>query len=96
MNRAHLTSIFDIYKCDLNVGFFHQDCVLSFRNVIPANFLSNRFKSLSSIILFSATLSLYTLFYDMLDLSYQTQFLDVESPFGSKQLKVAVKHLYIN
>ena len=91
-----LHSIFDIYKCDLNVGLFHQDCVLSFRNVIPANFLSNRFKSLSSITSFSATLSFYTFFYDMLDLSYQTQFLDVESPFGSKQLKVAVTHLYIN
>ena len=85
-------SIFDIYKCDLNIGLFHQDCVLSFRNVIPANFLSNRFKSLSSITLFSATLSLYTIFYDIHDLSYQAQFLDVESPFDPKQLKVTVAH----
>ena len=85
-----LHSIFDITKSDQSVGLFQQDSQLSIRNVIPASFLASRFKTASSNTLFSATLSPDRFFNDMLGLPEQTQFLDVESPFNSKQLKVTV------
>ena len=89
-----LHSIFDITKSDESVGLFQQDAVLTIRNVIPANFLSNRFKVSGSSTLFSATLSPPSFFYDMLGLQEQTQFLDVESPFDPKQLTVHIaKHI---
>ena len=87
-----LHSIFDISKSESNIGLFQQDSVLSIRNVIPASFLSGRFKAASSTTLFSATLSPASFFNDMLGLPEQTQFLDVESPFDAKQLTVTVAH----
>lgn len=89
-----LHSIFDISKNDSNIGLFQQNSMLSIRNVIPANFLSTRFKASRSSTLFSATLSPYTFFNDMLGLPDKTQFLDVKSPFDVKQLTVNVaKHI---
>lgn len=85
-----LHSIFDISKSDSNVGLFQQDSILTIRNVIPACFLASRFKTASSNTLFSATLSPDSFFNDMLGLPDGTQFLDVESPFDSKQLTVTV------
>lgn len=85
-----LHSIFDISKSDSNVGLFQQNSILTIRNVIPASFLASRFKTASSSTLFSATLSPPTFFNDMLGLPSETQFLDVESPFDSKQLTVTV------
>ena len=87
-----LHSIFDISKSESKIGLFQQDSVLSIRNVIPASFLSGRFKAASSTTLFSATLSPASFFNDMLGLPEQTQFLDVESPFDAKQLTVTVAH----
>ncbi len=83
-------SIFDITKSDVSVGLFQQDSTLCIRNVIPAKFLSTRFKAANSNTLFSATLSPSTFFNDMLGMSDKTQFLDVESPFDPKQLNVQV------
>lgn len=85
-----LHSIFDISKSDSNVGLFQQDSILTIRNVIPACFLASRFKTASSNTLFSATLSPDSFFNDMLGLPDGTQFLDIESPFDSKQLTVTV------
>ena len=83
-------SIFDITKSAVSVGLFQQDSTLCIRNVIPAKFLSTRFKAANSNTLFSATLSPSSFFNDMLGLPVETQFLDVESPFDSKQLKVQI------
>ncbi len=87
-------SIFDIIKSDVSVGLFQQDSILCIRNVIPAKFLSTRFKAANSSTLFSATLSPSSFFNDMLGLPEKTQFLDVDSPFDPKQLTVKVaKHI---
>ncbi len=85
-----LHSIFDISKTESNLSVFQQDSLLTIRNVIPASFLASRFKTASSNTLFSATLSPDSFFNDMLGLPDKTQFLDVESPFVAKQLKVSV------
>lgn len=85
-----LHSLFDITISDRSSGLFEQDCQICIRNVIPASFLSGRFKAASSSTLFSATLSPHTFFNDMLGLPEHTQFLDVESPFDSNQLSVNV------
>lgn len=78
-------SIYDITKSDQNVGVFQQDSVMCIRNVVPAKFLSTRFKVASSNTLFSATLSPSSYFQDMLGLPDKTHFLDVESPFDASQ-----------
>ncbi|MBC7751257.1 MAG: ATP-dependent DNA helicase, partial [Candidatus Saccharibacteria bacterium] len=87
-------SLFDITKSSKTVGLFQQETVLSIRNVIPAMFLNKRFSAASSSTLFSATLSPPTFYNDMLGLPERTPFLDVDSPFDSKQLTVSVaKHI---
>lgn len=83
-------SIYDITKTDQNVGLFQKNSVMCIRNVVTAKFLSNRFKSASSSILFSATLCPSSYFNDMLGLPDKTQFLDVESPFDASQLNIHI------
>lgn len=83
-------SIFDITLSERRVGLFQQDAIFTIRNVIPAKFLNKRFANASSSILFSATLSPQTFYKDMLGLPLDTPFLDVDSPFDAKQLKIRV------
>ena len=83
-------SLFDITKTETSVGLFQQDATLCIRNVIPAKHLTPRFQAANSNTLFSATLSPSSFFNDMLGLPEHTGFLDVESPFDARQLKVKV------
>ncbi|MGE4240654.1 helicase C-terminal domain-containing protein [Ramlibacter sp.] len=60
------------------------------QNQIPAPFLKPRFAAARSATLFSATLSPPQYQIDMLGLPDGTAWLDVESPFSSRQLQVRV------
>jgi DNA excision repair protein ERCC-2 len=83
-------SLFDITKTETSVGLFQQDATLCIRNVIPAKHLTPRFQAANSNTLFSATLSPSSFFNDMLGMPENTSFVDVESPFDARQLKVKV------
>ena len=67
-----------------------KDTTLSIRNVVPAPFLTPRFKAAHSATLFSATLSPWHYFADLLGLPEDTGWIDVESPFTSGQLAVHI------
>ena len=64
--------------------------VLCLRNVIPAPFIGPRFAVARSTVLFSATLSPYRFYSDMVGLPQNTGWVDVESPFKAEQLLVKV------
>lgn len=83
-------SLFDITKQEDGSGLFQASSVLCIRNIVPAIFLSTRFKAAQSSTLFSATLSPSHFYSDMLGLPDKTPFIDVQSPFNSQQLKVHV------
>ncbi|RKF15572.1 ATP-dependent DNA helicase [Alginatibacterium sediminis] len=61
---------------------------LSIRNQIPADHLENRFSLSQSSILFSATLSPYDYYKDLLGLSRETLWSEIQSPFCASQLEV--------
>ncbi len=63
---------------------------LTIRNILPAPFLENRFRTAVSTTLFSATLSPVAYFKDMLGLPVDARFLDVAAPFSAAQLKVLI------
>ncbi|GGD03679.1 ATP-dependent DNA helicase [Halopseudomonas salina] len=63
---------------------------LCLRNVVPAPFLAPRFAAAHSSTLFSATLSPAGYYADLLGLSEDYQWLDVESPFEAAQLDVRI------
>jgi DNA excision repair protein ERCC-2 len=63
---------------------------LCLRNVVPAPFLKPRFAAACSVVLFSATLSPTNYYADTLGLPGNAAWVDVQSPFAAKQLKVAV------
>jgi DNA excision repair protein ERCC-2 len=63
---------------------------LCIRNVVPAPFLKPRFASARSTVLFSATLTPWHFYADMLGLSADTGWLDVPAPFRAAQLSVRV------
>ncbi|MGX4640085.1 ATP-dependent DNA helicase [Massilia sp. SYSU DXS3249] len=67
-----------------------KDTTLSIRNVVPAPHLKARFAEAHSVTLFSATLSPWHYFADLLGLPEDTGWVDVESPFTSGQLAVHV------
>ncbi|MDB5745782.1 MAG: ATP-dependent helicase [Massilia sp.] len=67
-----------------------KDTTLSIRNVVPAPFLKLRFAGAHSVTLFSATLSPWHYFADLLGLPADAGWIDVESPFTSGQLAVHV------
>lgn len=67
-----------------------KDTTVSIRNVVPAPFLKSRFDDAHSVTLFSATLSPWHYFADLLGLPADTGWVDVESPFTAGQLKVAI------
>jgi DNA excision repair protein ERCC-2 len=74
--------------CDLTRA--GKDSTLSLRNVVPAPFLKARFAGAHSVTLFSATLSPWHYFADLLGLPPDTGWIDVESPFTAGQLAVRV------
>lgn len=63
---------------------------LCIRNVVPANFLRQRYLATKSTVLFSATLSPQRFYADTLGLSSETAWLDVASPFDPRQLQVHI------
>jgi DNA excision repair protein ERCC-2 len=64
--------------------------ILCIRNVVPAPFLKPRFAAARSVTLFSATLSPWHFYSDVLGLPEDTPFVDVASPFSAEQLSVRV------
>ncbi|MFC5512715.1 ATP-dependent DNA helicase [Massilia jejuensis] len=67
-----------------------SDSTICIRNVVPAPFLAPRFEGAHSVTLFSATLSPWHYFADLLGLPGNTGWIDVESPFSAAQLTVHV------
>ncbi|SFB84810.1 ATP-dependent DNA helicase [Massilia yuzhufengensis] len=67
-----------------------RDSTISIRNVVPAPFLAPRFALAGSVTLFSATLSPWHYFCDLLGMPADTAWADVASPFTASQLEVHV------
>ena len=61
---------------------------LTIQNLIPADFLTERFKAAHSVLLFSATLSPGVYYRDLLGLPADTRFTSLPSPFSAEQLQV--------
>lgn len=64
------------------------DARLSIQNLIPADFLAQRFKSACSTLLFSATLSPGEYYRDLLGLPEQTRFRSLPGAFSADQLSL--------
>jgi Rad3-related DNA helicase len=77
-------SMFDLTRTD------ERDTELAIRNLVPAPFLKPRFEFAHSTTLFSATLSPWHYFADLLGMPGDTAWIDVDSPFVASQLKVEV------
>jgi DNA excision repair protein ERCC-2 len=77
-------SMFDLTRTD------ERDTELAIRNLVPAPFLKPRFEFAHSTTLFSATLSPWHYFADLLGMPEDTAWIDVDSPFVASQLKVQV------
>jgi Rad3-related DNA helicase len=77
-------SLFDLTRTD------ERDTELAIRNLVPAPFLKPRFEFAHSTTLFSATLSPWNYFADLLGMPEDTAWIDVDSPFVASQLKVDV------
>ena len=67
-----------------------KDTTVCIRNVVPAPFLKPRFEAAHSVTLFSATLSPWHYFADLLGMPENTGWVDVESPFTAGQLAVHI------
>jgi Rad3-related DNA helicase len=76
--------MFDLTRTD------ERDTELAIRNLVPAPFLKPRFEFAHSTTLFSATLSPWHYFADLLGMPEDTAWIDVDSPFVASQLKVEV------
>lgn len=63
---------------------------LSLRNVVPASFLTPRFKAAHTATLFSATLQAQGYYRELLGLPEDTAWIDVASPFAAEQLAVHI------
>lgn len=61
---------------------------LTIQNLIPADFLTERFKAPHSVLLFSATLSPGVYYRDLLGLPEDARFTSLPSPFSAEQLQV--------
>jgi len=66
------------------------DAILCLRNIVPAPFLKSRFTACHTSTLFSATLSPWNYFADLLGMPDNTAWIDVDSPFSADQLSVNV------
>jgi Rad3-related DNA helicase len=75
--------------CDLTRAGV-RDSTISIRNVVPAPFLAPRFALARSVTLFSATLSPWHYFCDLLGMPADTAWADVASPFSASQLEVHI------
>jgi DNA excision repair protein ERCC-2 len=67
-----------------------RDAAVCIRNVVPAPFLRSRFALAHSSTLFSATLSPWHYYSDLLGLPDDTVWTEVDSPFAADQLAVRV------
>ena len=76
--------------CDLAI-YGRGDAVLGLRNVIPADFLAVRFKAAHSAVLFSATLTPFHYYRDLLGLPKSSVWREVASPFTTRQLDVRIR-----
>ncbi|WP_296001124.1 ATP-dependent DNA helicase [Rugamonas sp.] len=81
-------SLFDIASSASAAG--RANSLLCIRNIVPAPFLQQRFDSTHSSALFSATLSPWNYYSDMLGMPATTAWVDVESPFIAQQLSVQI------
>lgn len=63
---------------------------VAIRNLVPAPFLRPRFEASMSTVCFSGTLAPFGYYRDLLGLPEDTVELEVDSPFRSEQLRVAV------
>lgn len=61
---------------------------LTIQNLVPADFLRERFEAASSVLLFSATLSPGVYYRDLLGLPEDSRFTSLPSPFTADQLQV--------
>ena len=61
---------------------------LTIQNLVPADFLTERFKAAHSVLLFSATLSPGVYYRDLLGLPEDARFTSQPSPFSAEQLQV--------
>ena len=77
-------SLFDVTRADA------RTTALCVRNIVPAPFLKPRFAVAHSSALFSATLSPWHYYSDLLGLPADTAWVDVASPFEANQLDVHV------
>ncbi|CAA9436667.1 MAG: DinG family ATP-dependent helicase CPE1197 [uncultured Ramlibacter sp.] len=78
-------SVFDV---SLRPGRKGTEAVPCIRNLVPAPFLSPRFKSAHGTVLFSATLGPAAFYRDTLGLPDDVVAVDVASPFRAEQLSV--------
>jgi DNA excision repair protein ERCC-2 len=85
-------SLFDITREDKgpSPGRRAAGSTLCIRNVVPASFLKPRFAAARSTVLFSATLTPWNFYADMLGLPDDTAWLDVPAPFRAEQLSVRI------
>jgi DNA excision repair protein ERCC-2 len=81
-------SLFDISKDGDAPG--RSRSLLCLRNIVPAPFLKQRFATARSAVLFSATLSPWNFYADILGLPDDAAWIDVESPFKAEQLTVRI------
>ncbi|WP_144777302.1 ATP-dependent DNA helicase [Marinobacter maritimus] len=61
---------------------------LTIQNLVPADFLRDRFQAAASVLLFSATLSPGVYYRDLLGLPEDSRFISLPSPFSADQLQV--------
>jgi Rad3-related DNA helicase len=85
-------SIFDITRENEDPGPGRRagGSTLCIRNVVPASFLKPRFAAARATVLFSATLTPWNFYTDMLGLPDDTAWLDVPAPFHAGQLSVRI------
>lgn len=61
---------------------------VTIQNLVPADFLRDRFQAAASVLLFSATLSPGVYYRDLLGLPEESRFTSLPSPFSANQLHV--------
>ena len=85
-------SIFDLTRENEGTGPGRREVnsTLCIRNIVPASFLKSRFAATRSTVLFSATLTPWNFYADMLGLPDDTAWLDVPAPFHAEQLSVRI------
>jgi DNA excision repair protein ERCC-2 len=86
-----LTESFDEHSL-FDVRTINGESVVCIRNIVPAPFLTPRFKATHTTALFSATLSPWNYYSDLLGMPDNTAWIDVPSPFTADQLEVKVVH----